>query len=288
MASQPRTLQIYGLAFSAPFLLIFSVFVAYPIALEITLSFLYKPIIGPAQLSLRNFSKVFNDPVYIRALYNTLLYVGIAVNVKMFLAFLVSSILTIKHKGIKIFNALYLLPWTLPMVPAVVTVNWMLQREVGVVNAILSSFGFERINWLGQYNTAMLAIILFHIWKFMPFWTVVFYSGRMSIPQELYESAVIDGAPKRAIFRHVTLPLLSNLYLICTLISTIWVLGEFVIVWLLTRGGPADSTHVLSTLAYRYGFWIGNLNVAAASLVSILPLLLALIFLVLKYFRTLR
>jgi len=157
-----------------------------------------------------------------------------------------------------------------------------------VVNAILSIFGFERINWLGQYNTAMLAIILFHIWKFMPFWTIVFYSGRMSIPQELYESAVIDGASRRAIFRHVTLPLLSNLYLICTLISTIWVLGEFVIVWLLTRGGPADSTHVLSTLAYRYGFWIGNLNVAAASLVSILPILLALIFLVLKYFRTLR
>jgi len=101
----------------------FSVFVAYPIVLEITLSFLYKPIVGSAQLNLRNFSKVFNDPVYIRALYNTLLYVGIAVNFKMFFAFLVSSMLTLKHKGIKIFNVLYLLPWTLPMVPAVVTVN---------------------------------------------------------------------------------------------------------------------------------------------------------------------
>lgn len=275
----------YALAFATPFLFVFFLFVVIPIMIEFYLSFFYEPMIGTPRLGFDNYVFLQTDPIYTRSVFNTLLFVGFGVNVKMVLALFISGLLTLRHKAVRIFNALYLLPWAVPIVAGACVFRWMLSADWGIINIIFDSIGLPRINWLGQWATGLASVIMFHVWKFVPFWTLIFFAGRQGIPMELYEAAEVDGATLLSKFKNVTLPLLKNLYLMSTLISTIWTLGDFVVVWLITRGGPADSTHVISTLAYRYGFWIGNINVGAATIVTLLPVTLMLMFIVLKWFR---
>ena len=280
--------EIYGMAFSLPFFIVFVAFVIFPILIEFYLSWVYEPMVGAPRISHENFDFVLSDPTYRGSLINTLLYVGIGVNAKMIFSFLLSGFLTLKHRIVKAFNAVYLLPWAIPLVAGASCFRWMLAADWGIINTILVFFGFPRVNWLGQWSTAMFSVILFHVWKFTPFWTLVFFAGRQSIPTELYEAARVDGAGTKETFRHITLPLLKNLYIMNTLISTIWTLGDFVVVWLVTRGGPADLTHVISTLAYRYGFWMGYINVGAAAIITLLPVTLLLSLVVMKWFRPVR
>lgn len=276
---------VYGIAFTLPFLLVFGAFVAYPILLEVIVSFIFRPFVGEPRVSLENFEIFLSDPLFYSAFRNTLLYVGIAVNIKLILSFFLSGLLTFRNRAVRVYEAVYLLPWVFPLVANLVIFRWMLERDIGIVNGILSSLGFERVNWLGAYTTAMIAIIFFHIWKYTPFWTLVLYAGRQSIPSDLYEAAQIDGAGLVQRLRYVTLPAMRNLYIICTLLSSIFVLGEFVVVWLLTRGGPADTTHMIATLAYRYAFWMGRVNVAAATILSVIPIILVLMFIIFKLRR---
>jgi multiple sugar transport system permease protein len=116
----------------------------------------------------------------------------------------------------------------------------------------------------------------------MPFWTVIFLAGRMAIPQELYEAAEMDGATGVRRFVHVTFPLLANLYLICTLLSTIWTLGDFNTVYFVTGGGPGLSTHVLATLGIRDAFQVANPQLGMAAVMSALPLLIPLVIVLMR------
>lgn len=110
----------------------------------------------------------------------------------------------------------------------------------GVINLFLSEFGLPKIMWLNSYYTSMTAAIFFHIWKWTPLWTVTFYAGRLVISPELYEAAKIDGASKFNELRHITMPLMKRL---CILLSTIWTMGDFNTIWLLT-GGAQEEPHI--------------------------------------------
>src|SRR2546428_542449 len=134
-------------------------------------------------------------------------------------------------------------------------------------------------------GTALGAVIVFHIWKYLPFWTIIFLAGRRAIPNELYEATAIDGASALQNFRYVTFPLLRNLYLICTLLSMVFTLGDFTVPWLLTGGAPGDSTHVLATLAYRYTFQMGRLEWGLATFAVALPVTLGFIGLLLRWVK---
>ena len=120
----------------------------------------------------------------------------------------------------------------------------------------------------------------------MPFWTVILLAGRMAIPQELYEAAEVDGASGMRRFVHVTFPLMANLYLVCTLLSTIWTLGDFNTVYFVSGGGPALSTHVLATLGIRDAFEIGEPQLGMAAVMSALPLLIPLVILLMRKLRS--
>jgi multiple sugar transport system permease protein len=120
-----------------------------------------------------------------------------------------------------------------------------------------------------------------HIWKSLPFWTLILLSGRLAIPGELYEAASVDGASKWQQFRFITWPSMQALYLTCTLLSMIWTLGDFNSVYLLTGGGPADLTHVLATLGIRY-LRLDAVNLSMASIVCALPLILPLVYVMMK------
>jgi multiple sugar transport system permease protein len=158
----------------------------------------------------------------------------------------------------------------------------MLNPEWGLVNQVIfrltAEDGPNRLNdrWL-----ALTMAIVVHVWKSLPFWTMILIAGRLSISPELYEAASVDGASKWQKFRFVTWPSLATLYLTSTMLSMIWTLGDFNSVYLLTGGGPADLTHVLATLGIRY-LRLDQVDLAMATIVVAMPFVLPLMYFMMK------
>lgn len=265
---------LLGFAFSAPILALFGAFVIYPMAFGIYYA-----------LDPDSYRALFTDPIFIQTLQNTFWYVVVAVNIKLFLALLLSGILDYPYRWIRILSALFLIPWAIPALPGILSFRWMLNSQWGIFNYLLTKFGLQSVPWLAQHDTAMGGIIAFHIWKYLPFWTIIFLAGRRAISHELYEAAAIDGAQPLQNFYYITFPLMRNLYLICTLLSMVFTLGDFTIPWLLTGGAPGDSTHVLATLAYRYTFQMGRLEWGMATFAVALPMTLLFIFILLRWVK---
>src|SRR5262249_62387935 len=128
--------------------------------------------------------------------------------------------------------------------------------------------------WLNEWWLAVGANIVAYVWKWMPFWTMVFLAGRRAIPRDVSDAAAVDGAAGARGFVHITFPLLANLYLVCTLLSTIWTVGEFTTVYFVSGGAPVCCTEALATLAYHYAFDAANPALRVAAEMSILPLLI--------------
>lgn len=275
-----------GILFVLPFILLFIFFVIGPLLEEISLSF-YEAKIGTEHkfIGIKNFVILSSSSDYHRALLNTTLYVGIAVNIKLILALLIANYLNKEFKGRAMVEILFLLPWAIPTVSALLNFRWILDTDMGIINQILSTISLSKVRWLSQYDTAMLSIIVFHIWKWLPFWTVIFLGGIKSIPRELYEACSIDGGGIWKTFRFITLPLIKPLYVICVLLSTIWTIGDFNTVYVLTGGGPAQTTNVLATLAYRYAFFVGDFGIASAIITFILPIVLILLLLLFRMIK---
>jgi multiple sugar transport system permease protein len=225
----------WAIAFTVPYIVLFVAFVAYPVAYGAWLG--HEPSL---------YVELAEDPIFQRTIVNTILYVGIGVNLKMFGALLLSGFFMRRGWWVKGLLLVYVLPWALPAIPAFISIHWMLNGEWGLVNNFLFTvFGIDGPGWLDTSRwLALGTVITSHIWKWMPFWTVILLAGRMAIPQELYEAAEVDGATGLTRFTHVTFPLLANLYLVCTLLSTIFTLGDFNSVYFVSggaRGGFAGG-----------------------------------------------
>jgi multiple sugar transport system permease protein len=260
-----------GLAFCGPLILIFLILVVTPMLYEIYWG-----------LDRTIYPAIFSDPIFIQTVWNTVLFVGIAVNVKMFLAMVLSALFATDHWAARVLGGIFLLPWAIPSLPGILSFRWMLNGQWGIVNKILIDLGFAGYPWLVRRPTALGAAIVYHIWKYLPFWTLIFVAGRRSIPKELYEAGDIDGAQTLQKFRYITFPMLQNLYLICSLLSMVFTLGDFVIIKIMTGGAPGDSTHVLATLAYRYTFQMGKIDWGVGVFTTALPITLLFIFILIK------
>src|SRR2546426_886434 len=163
----------------------------------------------------------------------------------------------------------------------------MLNGEWGFLNNVLYGlFHIEGPYWLNDRWSALGAVIVAHIWKWTPFWTLILLAGRMAIPLEIRDTAKVDGATGLSGFVHITFPLLANLYLICTLLSTIFLLGDFNAVTFVSGGGPANSTHVLATLGIRNAFEIAHPRLGVAAVMSALPLVIPLVIVLMRKLRT--
>jgi multiple sugar transport system permease protein len=267
--------RLWALAFVTPYVAVFLAFVIYPIC--------YGLWLGSDPASYR---QLFADPVYPSALLNTLIYLLIAVNLKLFLALLLSGFFLRKGWWTKTLLLIFILPWAVPAIPSYISIHWMLNSQWGLVNNIVwSLFQVDGPPWLDNSTLALGSVIYAHIWKWMPFWTIIFLAGRMAIPQELYEAAKVDGASRLDLFRHITVPMLASLYLVCTLLSAIWALGDFNAVRFISGGGPALSTHVLATLGIRNAFEIGNPALGMATVLSALPVLIPLVVLLMRQLK---
>jgi len=262
----------WAIAFVVPYAAVFFAFAVYPIAYGLWMG-----------RELWLYAHVFSDPHYTRTVINTLLFVGLGVNVQMFLALLLSGFFTRRRRWIKALLVIYVLPWAVPAVPAFISFHWMLIGEQGLVDSILQAlFGIDGPIWFNHRGLALASNIVAYIWKWMPFWTVIFLAGRMAMPQEIYEAADVDGATGTRRFVHITFPLLANLYLVCTLLSTIWTLGDFNGAYFVSGGAPAMSTEVLATLGIRYAFDLGQPELGIAVMLSALPVLIPLVIVLIR------
>ena len=267
--------KYWAVAFATPYVAVFVAFVIYPIS--------YGLWLGSDPASYR---ALFSDPVYPRTVTNTLLYLLFGVNLKLFLALLLSGFFMRKGWWTKLLLLIFMLPWAIPALPSYLSINWMLNGQWGLINNIVwLLFEVDGPPWLDSPNFAMGSVIYAHIWKWLPFWTLILLAGRMAIPRELYEAADVDGASRWQKFSLVTMPLMAGMYLVCTLLSTIWALGDFNAVRFISGGGPALSTHVLATLGIRNAFELGDPKLGMATVLTALPLLIPLVILLMRQLR---
>lgn len=265
----------WAVAFILPYAAVFLAFVIYPV--------LYGLWMG-SDPSL--YDRLFSDPLYLTTAVNTLLFVAIGVNLKMFLAFLLSGFFMSRSWWVRSLLAIYLLPWALPAVVVFTSIHFMLVTQWGLLDSLWRAVtGEDGPLFLVSAWTAMGANIVSYIWKWMPFWTLIFLAGRMSIPQDLYEAAEIDGASGFRRLIYVTFPLLANVYLICTLLSTIWTLGDFPTAYFVSSGAPARATEVLATYGFRTAFDFGYPKLGVAAMMSALPLLIPLVIMLMRRVR---
>jgi multiple sugar transport system permease protein len=254
-----------------PYLLVFLVFVLYPVGYGLWLAR------HPA-----SYSKLFEDPIFFRTAINTVVFVVVAVNLKMVLALALSGFFLNQRWWVKVLSVIFILPWAVPSIPTILSVRFMLNPEWGVINStIFRLTGIDGPNWLNDPTLALSFSMLMHIWKSLPFWTLILLAGRMAIPAEQYEAASVDGASRWQKFRFITWPAMSGIFFTSTILSMIWTLGDFNSVYLLTGGGPADLTHVLATLGIRY-LRLDQVELAMAAIVVALPLVLPLVYVMMK------
>ncbi len=267
----------WAVAFVIPYAAVFLAFVAYPVVYGLWLGR------DPAL-----YAELMSEPIYQRTVVNTVLYLVIGVNLKMFGALLMSGFFMRRRRWVKWLLLLYVLPWAVPALPSFMSIHWMLNGQWGLLNNVIwTVFGIDGPGWLETSRwLALGSVITSHIWKWMPFWTVILLAGRMAIPQELYEAADVDGATGLKRFTYVTFPLLANLYLVCTLLSTLFTLGDFNSVFFVSGGGPALSTHVLATLGIRNAFEIAQPELGVAAVMSALPLMIPLVILLMRKLHT--
>ena len=263
--------EFWGRLFVVPYLLVFLAFVVYPVCYGLWLAR------HPA-----SYVALYHDPIFARAAVNTLIFLVIGINVKMMIALFLSGFFAQSRPWIKWLSVLFILPWAVPSIPTILSVRFMFNPEWGVVNTLIFKLtGDDGPNWLNDPTVALSMAIGVHIWKSLPFWTLILMTGRLAIAHDLFEAADVDGASWWQKFRFITWPSMQALYLTCTLLSMIWTLGDFNSVYLLTGGGPADLTHVLATLGIRY-LRLDQLSLAMASIVCALPFVLPLIYFMMK------
>ena len=268
---RPASWNTVGWMLVAPYVLVFLVFVVYPVGYGLYLA-----------RDPQSYVRLWNDPVFFNAVVNTLLFLVVVVNLKFAIALFLSGFFVRERKWIGILAVLFILPWAVPSIPTILSFRFMLNPEWGVINSVIFKLtGADGPNWLNDRWIAFSMAGLVHIWKSLPFWTLILLAGRMSIPAEQYEAASVDGATIWQKFKFITWPAMSGLYLTSTILSMIWTLGDFNSVYLLTGGGPADLTHVLATLGIRY-LRLDQVDLSLASIVVALPLVLPLVYFMMK------
>ncbi|MEO8922811.1 MAG: sugar ABC transporter permease [Caldimonas sp.] len=263
--------QVWALILVVPYILVFAVFVLYPVGYGLWLAR------HPA-----SYVRLFADPVFLRTVVNTLIFLVVGINLKMAVALFLSGFFVNTRWWIRWLSLLFILPWAVPSIPTILSFRFMLNPEWGIINStIFRLTGADGPNWLNNPELALSLAILVHIWKSLPFWTLILVAARLAIPAEMYEAASVDGATRWQKFKYITWPSMQTLYLTSSILSMIWTLGDFNSVYLLTGGQPADQTHVLATLGLRY-LRLDQVDLSMATVVCAMPLIVPLVWFMMK------
>ncbi len=288
--NQERTL---GYVLLVPALVLLIVFVAYPFAFGVYISLTNAQIGTAGQfVGLDNFVALLSDAIFRQTVFNSFLYTVVATLFKTILGMGMAILLNQPFPFKRFVRAAVLLPWIVPTVLSTLAWLWMFDSTYSVINWMLNTFlHIQGPVWLSdridvkagdlsllKTSWPMISIILINIWRGIPFYGISFLAGMQSIPQELYEAAIVDGANAWHRFWRITLPLLRHVISIVLLLSIILTLADFQIVYVLTRGGPANSTHLFSTYAFQLAVPSTELGMGAAVSMYMFPILAMIVF----------
>lgn len=215
-------------------------------------------------VGFKNFIEIFKDQYFWNAFKNTIIFTGVGVTIEFTLGLILALFLSSKIVGRNIFRSLLLSPMMLPPIVVAVIFKIIYIPEFGIINWLLGLFGIRGILWEASVHTALPSLILVDIWEWTPFMFLILLAGLQSLPLEPYEAAVVDGASGSQIFRYITFPLLKPVIVIALLLRTMDTLRIFDQIFIMTGGGPANTTETLSLYIYRHGFRFYNIGYATA------------------------
>ncbi len=270
-----------GLAFVSPWLVGFLVFTVYPVLASLFFSFTdYNVVSAPRWIGTRNYADLFSDPLFGKTLYNTLYLALLGIPFSLLVSLLIAMLLNQRVRFQGVFRTLYFLPSVVPAVAAALLWRWFLNPDYGPVNEFLWQFGINGPGWLADPAWSKPALILAGLWG-VGGSMVIYLAGLQNVPVALYEAADLDGAGSWQRFRYVTLPMLSPVILFNLIMGIITSFQAFTNIYIMTGGGPSNSTLVYALYLYQNAFQFFRMGYASAMawvLLVITTAALALVF----------
>jgi len=281
-----------------PTVFLLGLFIAYPFVMGVWLALSSTSVGNPGTfVGLQNFVKAWNDSIFRTAFWNTAFYTFWATIFKLALGMWLALLLNRHFRGKRLVRASMLLPFIIPTVLSTFAWRWMFDPTFSVVNWVLYQTGFIGGHWwsvgvtklpfLSDGTYALWCAIVVNTWRGMPFFAITLLAGLQTISPDLHEAASLDGANAWHRFRHVTWPLLKPVTIVVVVFSIIQTFSDFQLIYVLTGGGPANSTHLIATYAYQIGVAAGLLGEGAAVSLCMFPVLLAVVWFQLRYLRRL-
>ena len=281
--------SILGPVFMTPTLLLLLLLVAYPFVMAVYWSLSDAFIGRPSHfIGIANFVNLWDSDTFRQTFQNAFVFTSIAVLFKVVMGIVLALLLNEQLWFKRMIRGAVLLPWVIPTALSTLGWWWMFNSLYSVVNWTGIALGVmdpPGPNWLGQRYYAMAAVITVNIWRGLPFFAISILAALVAIPKELYEAAEADGANANARFWHITLPLLKPVLAVVVLFSTIFTFSDFNIVYVLTRGGPINSTHLFATLSRVIGIDTGRIGEGAAISLYLFPILVFVVWAQLRFVR---
>ncbi len=269
-----------GLVFMAPATLLLILFLTYPLVLGIWLGFTDTKIgRGGEFVGLENYEFLWEDSVTRLALFNTLFYTFIASVLKFFLGLWLAVLLNEKLPYKTFFRSVILLPYIVPTALSALAFWWLYDAQFSIISWILMKLGWidHYIDFLGDPWNARFSVLAANVWRGVPFVAITLLAGLQTISPSLYEAAAIDGATAWQRFKHITLPLLTPMIAVVMTFSVLFTFTDFQLIYVITRGGPLNATHLMATLSFQRAISGGALGEGAAIAIAMVPFLLAAI-----------
>jgi multiple sugar transport system permease protein len=277
-----------GVILMLPGVFLLILFMAYPFFLGIWLSLTDSTIGSMGDfIGLRNFIDLLGDSIFHQTARNTLIYAMVTVPFKAMLGLGLAMVLSNRMRFSNPVRAAVMMPWIVPT--ALSTLGWFMIFDpvFSPVSWLLKSLGVikQNINFLGEPNLAIASVCLVNIWRGVPFFGIIILAGLQAVPHELHEAAAIDGANAWHRFLHITIPAICGVVLIAGLLSIIWTFADFQLIYVLTKGGPANTTHIFGTYAYQIGLSATDIGQGAAIALYMFPILSVFAVMLLIYLR---
>ena len=269
-----------GLVFMLPAGVLLLLFLTYPLGLGVWLGFTDTKIgRGGGWVGIENYQFLWGDSVTRLALFNTMFYTVIASILKFFLGLWLAILLNERIPFKSFFRAVILLPYIVPTALSAIAFWWIYDAQFSVISWMFTKFGWidKYIDFLGDPWNARLSVIAANVWRGIPFVAITLLAGLQTISPSLYEAAAIDGASGWQRFRHVTLPLLTPIIAVVMTFSVLFTFTDFQLIYVITRGGPLNATHLMATLSFQRAIPGGALGEGAAIAIAMVPFLLAAI-----------
>ena len=269
-----------GVMFMLPGAALLLVFLTYPLALGVWLGFTDTKIGRDGVfIGLENYQQMWTDTVFWLSVFNTILYTVVASFFKFALGLWLALLLNERLPFKAFIRAIVLLPWVVPTVLSAIAFWWIYDAQFSIISWGLIQLGIidAPINFLGNSTNARASVIAANVWRGIPFVAITLLAGLQTIPQSLYEAATLDGATSWQRFRFITLPMLTPIIAVVMTFSVLFTFTDFQLIYVLTRGGPVNATHLMATLSFQRAIPGGQLGEGAAIAVAMIPFLLSAI-----------